>query len=63
MRAMLDGKNKWIGFDMPLEIGSPLIPEQIKILPAHAFAPMRVSINGIEDIHLLAGVYKLVLRD
>jgi hypothetical protein len=53
MRVMLDGKNKWVGFDLPSEIGTPLIPEQIKILPSTAFASFRVAFNGLEDLRLL----------
>ena len=56
IRAMLDGNNKWLGFDLPAEIGTPLIPEQIKILPKTAFAALRVSLNGLDDLHLLEPV-------
>lgn len=56
LRAMLDGKNKWIGLDLPAEIASPLIPEQIKILPKSTVAPIRVAFNGLEESSLLEPV-------
>ena len=56
LRAMLDGNNKWLGFDLPADIGAPLIPEQIKILPKTAFASIRVAFNGLEDLRLLEPV-------
>ena len=52
LRTMV-GINKWIGFNLPLEIGVPLIPEQIKILPKSSYAPIRVEFNELEDLRLL----------
>ena len=56
MRAMLDGKNKWLGFDLPAEIGIPLVPEAVKILPKNHFSPMRVAFSGLDDLRLLEPV-------
>ena len=53
---MLDGKNKWLGFDLPAEIGTPLVPEAIKILPKSHLSPIRVAFSGLDDLRSLEPV-------
>jgi predicted type IV restriction endonuclease len=53
MRLCLDGKNKWVAFDIDPESGSRMLPENFEIMPPTAHASFRVKINNSHDIYTL----------
>jgi hypothetical protein len=53
IRASIESKRPWIGFNLDDAIGIPLIPEGIVKLEPHPFATFRVSIGSSKDVDKL----------
>ncbi|MEW6708274.1 MAG: type I restriction endonuclease [Candidatus Riflebacteria bacterium] len=53
VRAYIESKRPWIGFNVPAEIGVNLVQNKEKILPGNAYASFRIAIDSIADIHFL----------
>ena len=53
MRICLDGKTKWVGFDIDPEIGKSLLPEGFELLHPISLAEFRVRINYPKDLMTL----------
>lgn len=51
IRAYIESKRPWIGFNLPAEVGANLLQNKESLLPANSFSQFRVAIDSIEDIH------------
>lgn len=56
MRIFLDGKTKWVGFDIDPEEGDKLLPDGFTRLPPCAFADFRVQVNSPQDLLTLSEI-------
>lgn len=50
VRAYVESKRPWIGFNIPVEKGAALAPNKENILPGNAFGQFRIAIDSIADI-------------
>lgn len=50
IRAYVESKRPWIGFNIPIEKGATLAPNKENILPGNAFSQFRIAIDSIADI-------------
>jgi len=50
IRAYVESKRPWIGFNIPIEKGAALAPNKENILPGNAFSQFRIAIDSIADI-------------
>jgi len=56
LRIVLDAKTKWIGFNLPSDVGAQLLPPGAVKLEPSPWAEFRVGISGVEDLHQLSRV-------
>ncbi|MBI5083093.1 MAG: type I restriction enzyme HsdR N-terminal domain-containing protein [Acidobacteria bacterium] len=56
MRLVLDAKTKWVGFNLPLDVGSQLVPPGLTKLEPSPWAEFRIAITSVEDLHQLSRV-------
>lgn len=53
LRAVLESKTKWIGFNIDREVGRSLVPSGFNILDPSPYAEFRIEVKSIEDINAL----------
>lgn len=53
IRAVVDSKNSWIGFNVKPDVGNQLIPEGFQKLFEHPHAEFRLGIKNVQDINFL----------
>lgn len=46
VRAYIESKNPWIGFNLPADVGAALVADKEGILPPNAHCQFRLAING-----------------
>lgn len=53
LRAVLESKTKWVGFNVDREVGRSLVPSGFNILDPSPYAEFRIEVKSIEDINAL----------
>ena len=49
MRAAIESKKPWIGFNIDDAIGTPLIPAGMLKLEPHPYSEFRIQIDSVKD--------------
>lgn len=57
LRAVTESKTQWIGFNIPIEIGATLVPQDIVRLEPNSFAEFRVAISSYNDLWALKDLF------
>lgn len=56
VRAYIESKRPWLGFNVSTEVGATLVTNKDSILPPNAYAEFRVAIDSVNDINDLKNI-------
>ena len=62
LRLCLEGRTKWIGFDIGESEGASLVPQHMTRLEPHPLAAFRVQIDSTEDVSKSSRPHSLCIR-
>lgn len=62
MRAVVESRNPWIGFNVKPEDGEKIIPPGVTKLSPHPYSEFRVGISSVDDVKLLVGLVHLAFQ-
>lgn len=62
MRAVVESKNPWIGFNVTASEAEGLLPPGIQRMPTHPYAEFRVGISSVEDLSMLAPLLENAIK-
>lgn len=62
IRAAVESKNPWIGFNVNPSDGEALLPAGMSRMTAHPYAEFRVAISSVEDLSGLAPLIEMAVK-